>query len=59
VQVYQLAHPGDRIRARKKYVDIYQKEGKSGTLVFILVETVYANGKDEVLLKSLQTTILR
>jgi hypothetical protein len=59
VEVYRLAHPGDRIRARSKYVDIYQKEGKSGLLVFILVETVYANRKGEILLKALQTHILR
>lgn len=59
VEVYQLARPGDRIRAKSKYVDIYQKEGKSGTLVFILVETVYCNQKGETLLKSLQTHILR
>ena len=59
VEVHHLAHPGDRIRARSKYVDIYQKEGKSGILVFILVETVYANQKGETLLKALQTHILR
>ena len=59
VEVYQLAHPGDRIRAKSKYVDIYQKEGKSGALVFILVETIYANQKGETLLKALQTHILR
>ena len=59
VEVYQLARPGDRIRAKSKYVDIYQKEGRSGTLVFILVETIYGNQKGETLLKSLQTHILR
>jgi acyl dehydratase len=59
VEVYQLARPGDRIRAKSKYVDIYQKEGKSGPLVFILVETVYCNQKGETLLKALQTHILR
>jgi acyl dehydratase len=59
VEVYQLARLGDRIRAKSKYVDIYQKDGKSGLLVFILVETVYANQKGEPLLKALQTHILR
>jgi len=59
VEVYALARPGDRIRARSKYVDIYQKDGKSGVLVFILVETLYANQKGETLLKALQTHILR
>ena len=59
VEVYQLARPGERIRARSKYTDIYQKEGKSGVLVFILVETIYANPQGELLLKALQTHILR
>jgi hypothetical protein len=59
VEVCQLACPGDRIRAKSKYVDIYQKEGRSGTLVFILVETVYANQKGEPLLKAVQSHVLR
>lgn len=59
VEVYQLARLGDRVRAKSKYVDIYQKDGKSGVLVFILVETVYANQKGEPLMKALQTHILR
>ena len=59
VEVYQLARPGDRIQGKSKYVDIYQKEGKSGTLVFILVETVYRNQNKEILLKALQTHVLR
>lgn len=59
VEVYRLARPGERIRARSRYVDIYQKEGKSGTLVFIMVETVYANQDGATLLKSLQSHILR
>ncbi len=59
VEIYKLAHVGDRIRAKSKYVDIYQKEGRSGTLVFILVETVYADQKGEPLLKAVQSHVLR
>jgi len=59
VEVYALARPGDRIRAKSRYVDIYQKEGKSGTLVFIMVETIYANQKGATLLKAVQAHILR
>jgi len=59
VEIYRLAHIGDRIRAKSKYIDIYQKEGRSGTLVFILVETVYANHKGEPLLKAVQSHVLR
>ena len=59
VEVYRLARPGERIRAKSRYVDIYQKEGKSGSLVFILVETVYATQEGATLLKSVQSHILR
>jgi hypothetical protein len=59
VEVYQLARLGDRIRARSKYVDIHQKEGRSGTLVFVLIETVYVNQKGETLLKAVQTNVIR
>ena len=59
VEIYQLARPEERIRSKSKYLDIYQKEGRSGDLVFVLVETIYANEKDETLLKCVQTHILR
>ncbi len=51
--------PGERIRVKSKYTDIYQREGKSGPLVFLLTETSYYNDKDELLLKSVQTRIIR
>lgn len=59
VEVYQLARPGEKIRVKSKYVDIYQKDGRSGPLVFLLTETIYTNQKGETLLKALQTRILR
>ena len=59
VEIYRLAKPGERIRVKSKYLDIYQREGRSGPLVFLLTETVYTNEKGEMLLKSIQTRILR
>lgn len=59
VEVYQLAKPGERVRIKSKYLDIYQKEGRSGTMVFLLTETIYANEKGETLLKAIQTRIIR
>ncbi len=59
VEVYQLARPGERIRAKSKYLDIYQKEGRSGVLVFVIFETLFCNQKGEKLLKAIQTLILR
>jgi acyl dehydratase len=59
VEIYQLAKPGERIKVRSKYIDIYQKDGRSGTLVFLITETLYKNERDELLLKAIQTRIIR
>jgi acyl dehydratase len=59
VEFYQLPRLGDRITARTKYLDIYEKTGRSGTMVFILVETRYTNQQDELLLVSRVTYIRR
>jgi hypothetical protein len=59
VELYRLARHGDRLSARSRYVDIYQKEGKTGPLVFIQVETVYRNQDGDTILKALQTHVLR
>jgi acyl dehydratase len=59
VEFYQLPKLGDRITARAKYLDIYEKTGRSGTMVFIVVETRYTNQQDEVLMISRLTLIRR
>lgn len=59
VELYQQAKPGEKIRVKSKYVDIYQKEGRTGTMVFLLTETRYTNEKGELLLKAIQTRIMR
>jgi len=59
VEIYQLAKPGEKIKVRSKYLDIYQKDGRSGTLVFLITETLYKNERDELLLKAVQTRIIR
>ncbi len=59
LEVYRLARVGDQIQGKSKYLDIYQKDGKSGTLVFILVEIMYRNQNKEMLLKAVQTHVLR
>jgi acyl dehydratase len=59
VEFYQLPKLGDRITARAKYLDIYEKTGRSGTMVFIVIETRYINQHDELLLISRVTFIRR
>jgi acyl dehydratase len=59
VELYQQAKPGERIFFKSKYVDVFQKDGRTGTMVFLLTETVYKNDKDEILMKGVQTKIMR
>jgi acyl dehydratase len=59
VEFYQWPKLGDRITARAKYADIYEKTGRSGTMVFIVVETCYTNQLDELLMISRLTLIRR
>jgi acyl dehydratase len=59
VEFSQLPRLGDRITARSKYLDIYEKSGRSGTMVFIVIETRYTNQRDELLMVSRVTLIRR
>jgi acyl dehydratase len=59
VEIYALARSGDRIRARSRYLDIYQKEGRSGPLVFVIIETTYETTEGARLLVSRQTQVWR
>ena len=50
---YQFKKPakvGDVINAKRKIIDIYEKEGKTaGSILFIVYDITYTNQKDEVL----------
>ena len=50
---------GDTLTARSKIVDIYQKEGRSGPLIFVVRETTYTNQNDEVVVIEKGSSILR
>lgn len=58
-ELFRYARIGERIFRRSRYRDIYQREGKSGPLVFILVEETYTTESDEILLRTTNTIILR
>jgi acyl dehydratase len=58
VELYQLPKLGDHLAARSKYVDIYEKTGRSGTMVFIVIETRYTN-QDGALLMISRVTLIR
>ncbi len=41
--------PEDIISSRRKIIDIYEKQGRSGKLIFVISETTYTNQRKEVL----------
>jgi acyl dehydratase len=51
--------PGDTLTARPKVVDLYEKVGRSGPLVFQITKTTVTNQRDEVVLVSRSTLIIR
>lgn len=58
-EFYSYARLGERIRCRSTYRDIYQRDGKSGPLVFVLVEDEYATADGRPLLKSTNINVMR
>ena len=58
-EFFSYAKVGERIVSRSAYKDIYQREGKSGPMVFVLVEDEYATREGRPLLRSVNTNIMR
>ena len=59
VEFFAPIRPGDTLTVKTKITDIYQKEGRSGPLVFVVRETVYTNQKGEKVLVEEASVILR
>lgn len=49
--------PGDVITSVSKFVDLREREGKSGKMAFLTFETTHRNQRDEVVAKSRTTLI--
>ena len=58
-EFFRLAKLGDVISAQSEYTDITEREGKSGPMVLVKVQTTYTNQDDEKLLVSTMTVIMR
>ena len=50
---------GEWVRCRSRYRDIYQRDGKTGPIVFILVEDDYATRDGRPILRCTNTAIMR
>lgn len=56
---YRYARLGDRLFRKSRYRDIYQKNGKNGAMVFVVIDDVYMGEDRKPILVSTQTIILR
>lgn len=59
IEMLRPVYVGDTIRAQSKILDIYEKEGKTGKMVFVIAETEYRNQDDEVVMRHRITSIRR
>ena len=56
-EVVQPVRPGDIIKTQARVTQVYEKQGKSGKLVFVICETTYINQRQDVLGKARDTYI--
>ena len=59
LEVFQHARPGDVISGRDVTVDVYEKTGRAGRMVFFVIESTYTNQKDEILCIDRQIHVMR
>jgi acyl dehydratase len=57
VEFFKPMRPGDKIQQVTKIADIYEKQGKSGRLVFTIYEHTYTNQDGDVVAVARQTGI--
>jgi acyl dehydratase len=50
-------HAGDEITYENKIIDIYEKQGRSGPIIFIIDEWIYRNQRGEEVCRSRETLI--
>jgi acyl dehydratase len=58
-EIFQRVKAGDQITARSTLRDVFVKEGRSGRLYFVVVETEFSNQRNEIVAKETATYIKR
>jgi hydroxyacyl-ACP dehydratase HTD2-like protein with hotdog domain len=59
IEFFQPIRAGDTLTGRSKIVDIYQKEGRTGPLIFVVRESRFTNQRGELVLIEKGSSILR
>ena len=58
-EFFQTIHPDDVITAHWAVKDVYEKTGRTGSLVFQVIETTFYNQSDELLARNTETMFYR
>jgi hypothetical protein len=58
-ELFRYARVGERIVCRSRYKDIYQRDGRDGPMVFVVLEDVYTTTAGDALITVANTMILR
>ena len=58
-EIFQPVKAGDRITVKSSLRDVFAKEGRSGRLYFVVVETEFSNQENEPVAKETATYIKR
>ena len=58
-EFFQPIHPDDVITAHWKVKDVYEKTGRTGSIIFQVIETTFYNQKDELLARNTETMFYR
>ncbi len=59
VEFLRYARFGERVVQRSRYADIYERESKSGPMLFVIIETDYRTDGGDLLLRVRKTIIRR
>ena len=58
-EYYQPIYAGDTITLTAKYVDVNERTGRTGNMVFVITELTFKNQQGEVVAKGRNTGIMR
>lgn len=59
IELFEPVRVGDIITERQRFVDILEKQGRSGKMIFVISETTYTNQRDQLIAKERDTLIFR
>lgn len=58
-EYYKPIHAGDTITVTAKYVDVTERTGRTGKMVFVITELTFKNQQGDVVAKGRNTGIMR